>query len=266
MNKKKIKEFEKKYDKFKDNNLPTSFWDEERQTKEYVYFNDNKLIINPSLFEALGDIALSGCYYSFTSGYMTGNINEGLRYEVGHNHAHSFEEVVLWLYDYPESFSISKDEEQYYSKQELEYLRDVKKYLLFIGMKDCKKTKRPINRYKNKKQEKYKDYLIKRCSDKVKDKILNGELNFFFYHTTQPDYYKDHREFAKNERISLLRDEEGNFFAMIEFTHQEKTTYKEFKKIFQDLFNDIMTNYYTKEELKDDDCIIIEHFRVIKKY
>ena len=32
------KEFIKRYDQFKKNNLPTPFWDEERQTLEYVYF------------------------------------------------------------------------------------------------------------------------------------------------------------------------------------------------------------------------------------
>ena len=39
MNKKQIKEFLKRYDKFKKNNLPTPFWDDERQIFEYVSFD-----------------------------------------------------------------------------------------------------------------------------------------------------------------------------------------------------------------------------------
>ena len=42
MNKKEYQEFMKRYEKFKKNNLPTYFWDEERQTYEYVYY-DNQL-------------------------------------------------------------------------------------------------------------------------------------------------------------------------------------------------------------------------------
>ena len=40
------------------------------------------------------------------------------------------------MYDYPETFNISTEEEEFYSKQELKYLRRVQKYLLFIGLKD----------------------------------------------------------------------------------------------------------------------------------
>ena len=83
---------------------------------------------------------------------------------VGHSHAHSFEEVVSALYSSPESFSIAKDEEQYYSKQELEYLRRVQKYLLFIGMKDLEKQKVPVSRYRNKIHSK----VIKNATEKKK--------------------------------------------------------------------------------------------------
>lgn len=144
------KKFIKKYDKFRKNNLPTPFWDDERQTLEYVYFCNgksvfnnqkvnNELEVNPSLFEALGEIAFTGFYYSFTDRHFIGEKENGKyiwKSVIWHNHAHSFEEVVRALYDSPESFNIAKDEEQYYSKQELEYLRRVQKYLLFIGLKD----------------------------------------------------------------------------------------------------------------------------------
>ena len=262
MNKKEIKEFEKRYDKFKNNNLPTSFWDKERQTLEYVYFDDDNLRVNYSLYESLGDIAITGLYYSFTSGYMTGNTTEGFRYEVGHNHAHSFEEVVKWLYDYPESFSISKDEEEFYSKQELDYLRDVKEYLLFIGMKDCKGNNRSKSRFKNKNQEKYKHYGITNVNDDLAEKILYGKRNYMVTHTDYPEYHPDIKEYKQNEYISFARNKEGKIIALLEYTKELKKTYREFKKEFDETIND----YYTNKELKNNDWVIIRYFKILKKY
>ena len=155
MNEFDYKKFSKRYDKFKNNNLPTPFWDEERQTFEYVYFDtteDNEkttLEINHDLIKALGDIAQAGLYYSFSTGNI-GNKNSSK-----HNHAHSFEEVVKALYDFPESFHIKKDEEEFYSNQELDYLRQVQKYLLHIGLKDLESEERSFNRYQNKKCSKF---------------------------------------------------------------------------------------------------------------
>ena len=74
MNKKELETFLKRYDKYKNNNLPTPFWDDERFTLEYVYRDDNiigdsktKIRINYNLTEALGEIAVSGFYYPFQS-------------------------------------------------------------------------------------------------------------------------------------------------------------------------------------------------------
>ena len=36
------KEFAKRYEKFKDCNLPVRYWDDERQTLEFVYYVDRK--------------------------------------------------------------------------------------------------------------------------------------------------------------------------------------------------------------------------------
>ena len=161
MKKHEFIEFEKRYEKFKKNNLPTPFFDDERQTFEYVYysnhiFNENSPKypeVNPVLTDALADIAYTGLYYSFNCKEIF-NTDDGDEITVGHNHAHSFDEVVRFLYDFPESFSISKEDEKFYSEQELHYLRRVQKYLLFIGLKDINDTKKiPVSRYRNKNQE-----------------------------------------------------------------------------------------------------------------
>ena len=66
-------EFQKRYEKFKKNNLPTPFFDDERQTFEYVYYsndffnNDSGKYpeVNCMLTDALADIAFTELYYSF---------------------------------------------------------------------------------------------------------------------------------------------------------------------------------------------------------
>ena len=182
------KEFIKRYDQFKKNNLPTPFWDEERQTLEYVYFYNGKSIYNskkakgelevyPNLTEALSDIAFIGFYYPFTGKHMMTWRENGKLVQkavVEHDHAHSFEEVVKALYTSPESFYIASDEEQYYSKQELIYLRRVQKYLLLIGMKDLEVGEVSNSRFQNKIHAKYENVFIYRFSDDALKDILNG--------------------------------------------------------------------------------------------
>ena len=58
---KKMIEFNKRYDKFKKYNLPAPFWDEERQTFEYVLFEsdpwrENQLVVTPNLYNAFENI------------------------------------------------------------------------------------------------------------------------------------------------------------------------------------------------------------------
>ena len=101
------KEFAKRYEKFKNCNLPVRYWDEERQTLEYVYFENKEeseewrnYNISDSLFYSLSNIAFTGLYYSFNCGGYIEENGEWVK-KVEHNHAHSFEEVVQCLYDYP---------------------------------------------------------------------------------------------------------------------------------------------------------------------
>ena len=263
MNKTEYKEFIKRYDKFKENNLPTPFWDEERQTIEYVYYyngkytrnEDCRLNINSNLSDALADIAFTGFYYPYTDKHNEGYIENGKyisKVVVGHNHAHSFEEVVRDLYDSPESFSISKDEEQYYSKQELEYLRRVQKYLLFIGMKDLEDKKAPVSRYRNKIQSKYENALIYMFRDEVLDFIMSGKRDF-----RAIDWYPSYsgeKKYKPKEYQALIVDKEDNFKLFVEFTYEEVKQYKDIKDL------------YKREDLKDDDKLIVNHFKILEVF
>lgn len=161
------KEFVKRYEKFKDCNLPVPFWDEERQVREFVYYDKNyysnntddsrNYIVNHNLSYALEDIAMTSLYYSFNCGAHQTNEDGTFKFVVGHNHAHSLEEVVERLYEYPESFSIPPEDEEHYTKRELRYLKDIQNYLLSIGLKDMDEPKfdsngeyiRDMTRYQN---------------------------------------------------------------------------------------------------------------------
>ncbi len=139
-----------KYEKFKNNNLPTPFWNEERQILEYVYYEKSKnqgktLTVSTNLAECLGDISLIGLYFPFT---YTIKIDHFIEKTIN-GHAHFFNDVLKVLYDYPESFKIMKNDESYYSAQELEFIKRVQEYLLQLGLKDLRKTKFARSRYKS---------------------------------------------------------------------------------------------------------------------
>ncbi len=269
MNEIEYKNFIKRYDKFKKNNLPTPFWDEERQTLEYVYYDklsplfyigeikdENVLEISSILSQSLADIAFTGFYFPFTDKQIEMRKDENGKIKqkivIGHNHAHSFEEVVKALYNSPESFNIAKDEEQFYSKQELDYLRQVQKYLLFIGMKDLERQKAPISRYRNKIRAKYENALIYRFSSETINNILTGKVDFRI-----TKWYPEHssnRIYKPKEYQALIVDEEDNFKMFVEFTYEETKLYKEIKDI------------YKREDLEDNDQLIITHFKILETF
>ena len=267
MNKKEYKEFIKRYDQFKKNNLPTPFWDEERLVQEYVYFYNGKSIINAeeakdelnvssNLVYSLGDIAFTGFYYSFTDRHLVVTRENGKtikKFVIKHSHAHSFEYVVNALYQSPESFSISKEEEQFYSKQELDYLRRVQKYLLFIGMKDINTTRKSMRRYQNKKQAKYENALIYKFNDFTLEKVMKGERDFraidWYPEYTGPKVYKPH------EYQALIVDKDDNFKLFVEFTNEEIKLYKDIKKLCP-----------KQDDIKDDDKLIVIHFKILEVF
>lgn len=189
MNKREYKNFRKRYDKFKSNNLPTPFWDDERQTFEYVYydpniklspkdnFDNNRITVASNIVSALEDICFISFYYSYTCKLITWK--DGVTsIKIGHTHAHSFEEVVHDLYYFPESFSISKEEEKYFSKQELVYLRKVQNYLLLIGLKDSDDSRPKVSRYRNKLHKKYSNIPKYKLPNHIIEDLLAGKINF----------------------------------------------------------------------------------------
>ena len=250
MNKKKYDEFLKRYDKFKKNNLPTPFWDDERQTYEYVYYEEDNIHISSSIYESLSRIALTELYYPFNSKMVTYKMGEEPKIEYGHNHAHSFEEVVDWLYCYPESFNLDDECLEFYSKQELEYLRRVQKYLLFIGMKDIEGAKTKITRYRSKKQKKYINCLMHNYSNKTIEDLLSGKRNFTYREVLD----KDEKEEIYDDYQVLILDEEDNFKMHIKYTHSKIKKYKEIKDIVND------------NRFKDNDMMRVRYLEILEKF
>ena len=263
MTEKEYQKFVKRYDKFKNNNLPTPFWDEERQVKEYVYFDnghalfhssteDDKLNVNDNLTESLGELTSTNLYYPFIDkGFIIENKN-GKKNEkiiVAHNHAHSFDEVVNALYRSPESFKITKKDEKYYSTQELEYLKRVQKYLIFIGLKDVETNKINSKRYQNQIHKKYANAIIYKFDDKTIKNILNGKLNFKIIKWYRKANLKT---FKPNEFQALIVDKNENFKLFIEFTHEEVKKYHEVKKL------------YPNKNFKDNDKVILMYFKILE--
>lgn len=172
MNNFEYKKNTKRYEKFKKCNLPVPFWDEERQVREYVFYDKNfysnateewqYYIVYSDLSRALEDLALTSLYFSYNCGGYHMNEDGTFRFEVGHSHAHALEEVIEDLYKYPETFKILPEDEEFYSKRELQYLKDIQNYLISIGLKDIGEPKydeegNPVidfDRYQNKNREK----------------------------------------------------------------------------------------------------------------
>ena len=249
--------FVKRYDKFNNNNLPTPFWDEERQVLEYVHFYKNKgtkeLDVSSTLEYSLGDITNASLYYPFNAKKIITYLEKNKRIfnvEVGHSHEHCFEDVVKALYYSPESFSISKEDEEFYSKQQLEYLGRVQKYLLFIGLKDIESQKIPVSRFRNKKQSKYDGAYVHEYSDKLINDIKNNNRDFVIY-DWYPEY-SENKKYKPHEYRALIVNENDDFKLFIEYTKTEIKTYKDIKDIIKD------TKY------KDDDKIILKYFKVLE--
>ena len=253
-------EFYKRFEKFKDHSLPTPVWDEERKVLEYVYYDnsvleaeetaiDTGVRVDKDLVSSLGDIAYTSLFYTFTSKYfIKEKENDEFKAVSGKSHAHSFQEVVRNLYDFPQSFRITKEDVEHYSKQELVYLRRVQKYLLFLGLKDIESYQISEERYKNVLQHKYNKAFIYEYNKSTIEDFITYKRNFIVneynerYHSEgekQVDYY------------ALMTDELSNFKLYVHFNLRKIVDYKSIKDVYQ------------SNDLKEDDKVVITYFDIL---
>ena len=98
--------------------------------------------IKSNLLDAIGNNANCGVTYHFRAKlFGREKPEQELKYRLIVSHCHNFDEVVKRLYDYPETFEIPEKFLKEYSEQELIYLKQVKNYLLLIGLKDYRTSK-----------------------------------------------------------------------------------------------------------------------------
>ena len=243
MTKYDYKLFNKRYEKFKKNNLPTPFKDRERRVLEYVCYEDEHL----SIYNTISDYFLDklSLMYPFNCVVVT---IDGER-KIGYCHEHTFEAVVRDLYYYPVSFSILKKDEVYYTKQELSYLRLLKSYLLFLGLKDIEGNNK-VTRYRNKLIAKYQNAIILQVDNREINNIIKGKKTFFAVKKNK--YNKDLRKYDKGELQYLVIDNKYNFRLLIEYVEKKKQKYKEIKKQVK------------VSNTKDDDDVIVNYFKVLE--
>ena len=217
MKKKDVEKFVKRYDKFKKCNMPVPFFDDERQTLEYVYFDDDNLEVSNTLEYALGNIILDDLYFPFTTRLFCVEEKDGKlieKEEIGHAHAHSFEEVLRYLYYSPKEFQITKEDEEFYSPQELRFIKHIKNYLMFIEFEGVKAHSKSKARYINKRQKKYGKAIITKLSDKdIKEALLNS-----FITRKYNEKYSKEMTYNKGERRLLIINEKDEFKYYIELT------------------------------------------------
>lgn len=269
MTKKEYNEWLKQYYKFKNNNLPTPYWNEGNNF-EYVYVNRfnaghgnddfySILEVNHPLVYALGDICGSGLYYPYTTRTFYREIENGqeiIKTKIVRSsdgaHAHSFDEVLEELYDFPETFKIEKEDAEFYSEQELRYIRMTQNYLLFIGLKDLDRIKPPVSRYRNKLRKKYEKAYTRTFSNSMIDDAISGKKLYYVKEAYSTDKYI--QTYKHGEYTALVFDKEQKIRMYIEYTKIECMPYKEAK------IN------YPGEEFNDDEMVNIWHFKVLEVF
>lgn len=258
-------DFYKRYERFKSHSLPTPVWDEERKILEYVYYDnsvleaegesvDTGVRVDTNIVESLGDIIYMNLFYTFTSKYFTKD-SESSEYktEIGKSHAHSFQEVVRNLYDFPESFRITKEDVSCYSRQQLEYLRRLQKYLTFLGLKDIESYKINQERYQNVLQHRYnKAFIYEYSLESIQD-FKSHKRNFIVNEYNERYHSEGEKEV---DYYALITDEKSNFHLYVHFNLRKIVDYKSIKEVYTDPTN----------TLKDEDRVVITYFDILDTF
>ena len=193
--------------KFKNCSLP--IWTDEQlddyPTSKWLYYLNN-LEVNYDLYTAFSEIIRYGFIYHYnTSGNNTKEYPE---------HAHSYEEVLMVLYNYPISFNIPNQYLNEYSNQELKFIKRMKSFLKLIGLKDISgtfETEEELLSYKlhrcdNDLARKYSSYGFYEASKyKLKD-ILSGKKRYMIRKpiNNDIDYYLNHKFLLINPNQDIL--------------------------------------------------------------
>lgn len=167
---------------------------------------ENKIFYN--YIDAFSDIICDSFYYSFDTHVIYYSIKDNKRHydDMGtyHSHEHAFEEVVRELYRNPESFRIKEDEKEYYSNQEIKYLRRLKSFLLAIGVRDLKVGEYIEERIKANKVKKIKNFVLKNVNEEEISKLkANKKLTEIRFGSRKYPDTKNRDIFLRNNDIII---------------------------------------------------------------
>lgn len=255
----------RKYRKLDKCNLPFRFYNKKSEQCEWVNYknfidNTSRYDSNIFLLDALSDICKIGLTYHY-------NINNNKKDKNYQNHSHDFDSVLKDLYFYPESFNIPDEFKNNYSRQELNYINELQKFLLFIELKDFKNSKEyysieekckrllakdkinlidkaeitylskkgqkinyqdMLDRCHNKKYAKYQDYgELTFPKEKIENITENGQ-DFLIYYS--PFFKNEDDMYSTIGHKYLLKDENYNILASIEIIENKKMKFKDFNQ------------------------------------
>lgn len=237
------------YGKFKNCTLPYPFHDDKRWTFEWVWYDKNSGYYNTwvQLSDALPK---SGLIYHYEAKMI--DLKTG-KNELISEHAHSFDEVLRAMYEYPESFNILDKDKCEYSEQELELIKENQNYFKLIGLKDYQRSEEigklnaEYQRIDEKKHKNLKDlyflFTYQRKFDKEREKenlIRYNNCNHQKYSEAYTRHWDNdvieaafsgkkktviRRKYSFNSSMVgmkyLLVDEDLEFRGLIEFVKEE---------------------------------------------
>ncbi len=286
------------YRHYKNCSLPCSYWSDKRETFEWVYYDKDRkeFEVQNELYEALGNVCMTGFTYHYKSlSYFKYREGDKEFYKVSESHGHNFNEVVKAVYDYPETFEISKEFLEEYSKQELRYLKRVQNYLRLIGLKDYQISKerdaigKKWDVISKKRKKSILDRMKKWYYVKQENKIMEIEKfarfenskiltysDCLYMHIEKESVLKAMLDGSKNYRIFrycgsrigkkyFLLDMEENYHALIEFTEEEQIPFKNLTedRINYKVYGDKNFKEYKEKlfkQLQEDDKFYEEKF------
>lgn len=240
----------KRYKKFKDCYLPYLFFDNKRNTFEWVKYMNKHYIVEPNLLYAIGDIARVGVTYHYKINVSELVKDKEFKFSPMIKHCHSFDEVIYALYDYPESFIIPDEFLYEYSNQELGYLKQTRSYLHLIGLKDIKcsneinKLDMEFDRIYAKKYKNIKDKLFLKNYDR-KLKKLKYEDNLKRYSNSKVLEYQSYcfMNIDKKEIANAIMSGEKNYLININYSFSELTKNKRYLVSYDGEFLGIVQTY-----------------------
>lgn len=258
-----MKEFNKRYKNFRNCYLPCPNYDKDKNIFSWVNYINEMVNVNDWLLDAMGDVIKVSLVY---------------RYSVGENicHAHNFDDVIKVLYKYPESFIIPNDYLDDYSRQEYNYLMQIKNYLILVGIKNYNKSieleeldnkwlvisekkhknlkdkiflsryqklydkivfKENIKRCNNSKAKEYSKYGVLYYNDEELKRLLNKKYDYKIY------VYHSFSRFKLNNKYLIVNN--NNYVGILKVIEEKIIK-------FRDLDSSMINNNYSFTEYKNE--------------